>query len=91
MALEMVLGKLEEKLEELLGLYSESKQRVEELKTRVAELEDGLEKTRSEQSSEIEEKQRQLLDQKESMAQRLEKSIALIDEVLLKHDEEAPE
>lgn len=91
MALDIILGKLEEKLEELVSLYSASNKRVEELEARIAELEEELETTRSEKSSEIEEKQQQLQEQKKSMATRLEKSIALIDEVLSKHGEEAGE
>jgi len=91
MALENVLEKLEAKIEELVGLYSKSQERGETLAARVAELEEELEKARTAKNSVAEEKQRLLEEQKQSMAERLEKTIALIDGVLAGHAEEAGE
>ncbi len=91
MALESVLEKLEAKIEELLDLYSKSQERAEALDARVADLEQELEQARTEKNSAAEEKQRLLEEQKKSMAERLEKTIALIDGVLAGHEEGAGE
>ena len=91
MALENVLEKLEGRIEDLLGLYSKSQNRAEVLETRVTELERELERVRTEKDSATEEKRRLLEEERRGVADRLEKTIALIDGVLSEFDGEERE
>lgn len=84
MVMDMVLSKLEERIEEMVGAFAAAKERemnlqarVSELEAQVGELESTLEE-RTGATARVEE----LEEQKKDLAQRLERVVAVIDKAL---------
>ena len=88
MAMDILLKKLEERIEQILEAHQNSKKNEETLQARVAELESqtvDLE-SRLQEGSEAADRARELEGQRGEMTGRLEKVISLIDGVLQEHE-----
>ncbi len=81
MAMETILDRLENRIDEIIKAYDSSNQRAAELEERVAELEQQLQH-QSQEGSEAGERISQLESQRDELSTRLEKVLTVIDAAL---------
>jgi len=85
MAMETVLEKLENKINELLSRHQALGEENNRLEKRVSELQAELEKLKAESHEELTHRTRELEEQRMALASRLENTITLIDRALAPH------
>ncbi len=83
MAMESVLKQLESRIEELVGSYQAANTRAEELGERVEELEKEVQ-----ENAEVAAKLSEFEQQRDAMAERLEKVLGMIDSALEKSEQD---